>query len=323
MSDAINLWLTGNDETSLQTLAQDAVNGDTSAQLVLGQVDRDTLPGGFSDYLLSMTRAERAELLRAKNPDGTTDNWLLVMSDPDLAALGEALFWYKANLDPIDSALNLQMQSETAMAEFMLWHTINIGHFDLVQSMPSEDYGLSDAGFLVWLRGYFSDPNKAISISKFLADDHPQKVAGLLALKRLERVLSLSANFSVDVNEFVTVMLGKGKQLPPTSDLITLNSNLSEVARVDPRMAVVDRMCGACPESDVDYQCMIQTFEIIGGYETLMSVRSPAETAISTETYITSDRAVTALQDVVRGRAPSNPDLIRSSCLAGIISGAF
>jgi hypothetical protein len=322
ISDAVALWLSGDDRDGLPALAADAAQGDSTAQLILGQVDRDTIPGGFSEFLLSLGRKERAELLRAEAPNGGTDNWLLALTDEERSDLGLALFWYEANLDPIDAALDLQKVNEQSLAELVLWRTVNNGRLNLVQSMPAENFGLSEAAFLEWLRAYFADANKTINMSRFLADENTQKVAGLMALKRLERVLGLGGNFSVGLNEFIEVMRGNGDELAATADLVTLNATIQKVAEVDARIEVVDRMCSICPDSDQDYQCLIQTFEIIGGYGTLLALRTPAETAISSDVYLASDRAVTSLENLVRGLGPTDMTQVRSSCLASIMTDA-
>ena len=320
VSDAVALWLSGNDQDGLPALATDARQGDTTAQLILGQVDRDTIPGGYSDFLLSLGRDARAELLRATVGQGPTDNWLLSLSDESKRDLGLALFWYEANLDPIDAALDLQQVSEESLAELVLWRTVNNGKFNLVQAMPAENYGLSDAAFLAWMKDYFASENRTINMSRFVADQNSQKVAGLLALKRLERVLGLGGSFSVGLNEFIQVMRGNGDELAPTADLVTLNATIRQVAEVDPRIGVVDRMCSICPNSEEDYQCLIQTFEIIGGYDTLLAVRTPAEAAIASDVYLSSDRAVTSLTNLVKGVGPSDMSRVRSACLASILS---
>jgi hypothetical protein len=320
MSDAVALWLSGDDARGLPALAADARNGDVTAQLILGQVDRDTIPGGDSDFLLSLTRQERAELLRFELEDGSTLNWLLALEGTEYEALGDAIFWYKANLDPIDAALKLQFTNETSMAEWVLWRTLNNGNFDLVQSLPADNGGLGQSGFMAWISDYVASDNRTISMSRFLADERPEKVPGLLALKRLERVLGLGGNFSVGLNELITVIIGRGNQLPPTADLVTLDASLTRLAEVDPRVAVVNSMCAVCPEVTSDYQCKIETFQIIGGYQTLLGLRSPAEAAVPADVYLASDRAITALTDLVRGRAPRDISRVQSVCLQSLIS---
>ncbi|WP_322891060.1 hypothetical protein [Yoonia sp. 76] len=319
-SDAVNLWLSGDDANGLPALATDARNGDTAAQLILGQVDRDTIPGGYSDFLLGLTREERAQLLRFVNSDGSTVNWLLTLQGTENAALGDALFWYEANLDPIDSASDLQAVDEISKAEWILWRTLNNGFFNLIQALPTDNPELAQVGFMTWITGYFASENRTVSLSSFLADESPEKVPGLLALKRLERVLGLQGNFSVGLNELIEVIRGRGNRLPVTADLVTLDASLTRLGEVDPRVGVVNRMCDICPDSAADYQCKIQTFEIIGGYETLLAVRSPAEAAVSSDAYLASDRAVTSLVNLVRGRAPSDLTRVRSTCLQSLIT---
>ena len=172
------------------------------------------------------------------------------------------------------------------------------------------------------MRAYFAGENKTISMNRFIADQSADKVAGLLALNGLERVLGLDGSFSVGLNEFIAVVQGNGNKLGRTADLVTLNATLGRIAEVDPRIAIVDRMCSICPDSDQDYQCRIQTFEIIGGYEALLAVRTPAEATVPADVYLASDRAVTALTDLVRGRGSSDMSRVRSSCLISLLSEA-
>ena len=172
------------------------------------------------------------------------------------------------------------------------------------------------------MRAYFAGENKTISMNRFIADQSAEKVVWLLALNGLERVLGLDGSFSVGLNEFIAVVQGNGNKLGPTADLVTLNATLGRIAEVDPQIAIVDRMCSTCPDSDQDYQCRIQTFEIIGGYEALLAVRTPAEATVPADVYLASDRAVTALTDLVRGRGSSDMSRVRSSCLFNLLSEA-
>ena len=46
---AANGWLNGPEASNLEKLSGLANAGDTDAQILLGQIDRDTVPGGFSE----------------------------------------------------------------------------------------------------------------------------------------------------------------------------------------------------------------------------------------------------------------------------------
>ncbi len=319
VSAAIDAWLAGDEVNSLATLSDAAKAGDTDAQLLLGQIDRDTVPGGFSDYLVGLDDDQRAVLLRSAE-QGEDVNWLLVLSDPSLKALGEAVFGYKVGRDPIGNALALQQTGETVAAEFVLWNTVNNGRFDLVNSMPAENYGLSDAGFLKWIGAYVADPNKSLTISRIIRDESPAKVPGLLALKRLARVLSLNQYFADEVNDFLLVMLGRGYDLPEDANLIQITQNIREIAAVDDPLSIVTRFCDSCQDGEVDYNCIIQALEIVNGYKTLLSIRTPVENVIPADAYFAAERPVSTFEQLVKSRARYYPRTIRSQCLAEVLS---
>lgn len=314
-SIAKDSWLDGDEIASIQAMSKEANAGNTDAQLLLGQIDRDTVPGGFSDYLMDLGEKERSTLLRAPGDDATV-NWLLALSDPALKKLGEGIFGYRIGRKPISNALILQSTGEIAAAEFVLWSTINNGRFDLVNSMPSENFGLSDARFLKWLGTYLGGANKALTMNRFAKDADPSKVMGLLAVKRLERLLSLKQYFSDDMNQFITVILGNGSNLPENVNLVSLNANLSKIAEVDSQLSIVNRFCAKCSDGKVDYDCMIQAMEIVGGYKTLLAVRTPVENVIPVQDFIVSERPVAIFSQLIKTRSKYYSRPIRSSCIA-------
>lgn len=318
-SAAAKNWLDGDEIASIKTLSAEANAGNTDAQLLLGQIDRDTVPGGFSDFLEQLSKKQRRVLLRAPGEDASI-NWLLALSDPALEKLGSGIFGYKLGREPIANALVLQSTGEFAAADFVLWSTINDGRFDLVNSMPSENYGLSNSAFLKWLGTYLGGENKAMTMNRFVNDTDPSKIMGLLAVKRLERLLSLKQYFSDDVNQFITVITGKGSSLPENTDLISLNANLSKIADVDTQLGIVRQFCTKCSGGEVDYDCMIQALEIVGGYKTLLAVRTPVENVIPVQDFITSKRPVAIFSQLVKSRSRFYPRPIRSACIAKHLS---
>lgn len=314
-STASKNWLDGDEIASIKTLSVEANAGNTDAQLLLGQIDRDTVPGGFSDFLDGLSKKERRTLLRSPGQEASV-NWLLTLSDPALEKLGAGIFNYKLGRKPISNALVLQSTGEFAAADYVLWTTINDGRFDLVNSMPSENHGLSNSAFLKWLGTYLGGENKAMTMNRFVNDTDPSKIMGLLAVKRLERLLSLKQYFSDDMNEFVTVITGKGSNLPENVDLVSLNANLSKIAEVDTQLDIVQRFCTKCSDGEIDYDCMVQAMEIVGGYKTLLAVRTPVENVIPVQDFITSERPVAIFSQLVKSRSRFYPRPIRSSCIA-------
>ncbi len=317
---AVDSWLNGPEAASLETLSDLARGGNTDAQLLLGQIDRDVVPGGYSDFVAGLDDMERDLLLRSGDP-GESANWLLSLTDPELAALGEAIFSYRVGRDPIGNALALQKYGEPAAAENVVWNTLNNGRFDLVNSIPAENYGLSDAGFLQWIKDYMASPNKALTMNRLLDDPSPQKVMGLLAVKRLARVLNLNKYFSDEINQFISIILGKGYDLPEDSNLVELSADIEKIAEVDGPLSIVERACKRWETNHIDYDCVIQSLEIVGGYKTLLAIRTPAENVISAEDFLASERAVDIFENLVKSRARYYKRPIRSTTLQQVLSG--
>ncbi|WP_298935182.1 hypothetical protein [uncultured Ruegeria sp.] len=311
---AVESWLNGSEAEGLQGLSEAASQGNSSAQMILGQIDRDTVPGGFSDYLID--HPGRDQLLRAPDPDKGTVNWLLALSDPALKANGEAVFGYRVGRQPISNAIALQSHGEVEGAEYVLWNTLNNGRFDLINSMPAENYGLSEAGFLKWIEAYMARENKAITMRAFVEEANPKRVSGLLGLKRLARLLNLNQHFSDEANQFTTVMLGRGSDLPESVNLVRLNENISRISETDSYLNIVKRYCESCEGDTVDYDCVVQALEIAGGYKTLMSIRTPVETSIDQATFMNSKRPVEIFSQLVNNMRRYYSRDIRSSCIA-------
>ncbi len=318
-SAAADEWLNGPEISSLEAMRVLAKAGDVSAQLLLGQIDRDTPPGGFSTYLANLDPAERSELLRSDVDQGTK-NWLLNLTDPDFEQMGKAIFGYRLSRDRMGDAVAIQKQNEFAAAEYIVWETMMGGRFDMVNAMPVDNGGLSNAGFLQWISAYVSGSNKALTMNRLLKDTSSDKIAGLLTVKRLSRVLGFNRHFSDEINQFITILKGQGYDLPEDSNLVKLNADFSEIAEIDLALSLVTRSCDKCAGDSIDYECVIQSLEIVGGYNTLMTIRTPVENAISAEAFLKSDRALAIFENILNSRSNYYPRPIRSTCVADFLA---
>lgn len=317
--DAMNGWLNGPEASNLRALSELAAGGNTDAQMLLGQIDRDTPPGGYSDYLADMEHDKREALLRSGSV-GNSTNWLLALSDPSLTSFGETVFGYRVSRDVVGNAVAMQKHEEVAAAEFILWDTLIGGRFDLVNAMSAENYGLSDAGFLQWITDYMGGENKAITMNRLLEDTSPSMISGLLSIKRLARILSLERNFSDKADQFITIMNGKGYDLPDDANLVNLNADIARIAETNPPLNLVVRACAKCTQETVDYNCIVQSMEIIGGYKELLLVRTPVEKVIPATSFIESERALTIFENMLRSRSDYHKRPIRSSCIADFLA---
>lgn len=318
--EAAASWLENNEEESLTALSTLAKSGDIHAQIMLGQIDRDTVPGGASDFILGLNRQERHDLLRNPKQTGKTANWLLSLSDDSLAGYGKTMFEYRLGLDPVSSMTALEENGETAAAQFLVWHTMDQGRFDLANEIPPSASGLVETGTMNWLRTFMANENKLMNSTLFLNDTSKDKVPGLLSLDKLSWVLGLRDSISVEIHDLILVIRGQPGRVSEDANPLLLNSNLKEVAKVDPALGLLNRVCSVCPEAEADTYCLSQSLEMLGGYRTLASLRSPAEKVISMDEFYASERSVSTLQNVLKNRSGGYDQEIRSTCLKSLIS---
>ncbi len=315
-NDAVNLWLSGDDAAALPALAEEAASGDEDAQLLLGQIDRDTVAGGYSRYVLSLSPLERNRLLRANIEDGTR-NWLLEQESRDLGPLSEALFNYRVTRDSIPMAVELQKEGETASAEYLLWTVLDNGRFDLLNTVPADNHGLLDMEALAWVRAYQERDDKRLTLAGLAEDPAPGMIPGLLLLKRLSPLLGLEDEIGAEVVDAIDVLNGRALSRN-RAGLYDLNAWLDAVAPSDPHLATLQRYCESCDEAGDGTICMSDALAVVSGYRTLMTVRSPIERVVPTEAYFASERPVALLQDLVRNRTPYYAGNVNSACVVAL-----
>lgn len=318
---AAEAWLNSDEQSSLATLSELARSGDVHAQVLLGQIDRDTVAGGSSDYILGLTRQQRRELLRNPKGVGKSRNWLLSLSDDSLDDLGEALFKYRAQLDPIAALVDLNKTGEQDAAQFLVWTTMDEGRFDRANTIPTDQSNLFENGTIHWLRGFMGSENKLMNSSRFLADTSPDKVRGLLALDKLSWVLGLRNSLSTEVRDLILVIRGQPGRVSEDANPLALNAMLKEVATYDRSLGLLNRVCSACPEAEGDPYCMSQSLDIFGGYRRLSLVRTPAEVAVSSEDFFASERSAQIVRNVLQHSSARYAPKIESVCLQSIIAG--
>lgn len=317
LQSSVQVWLSG--DGGLDRLSALARNGDTDAQLLLGQIDRDTIPGGYSPETFALSLQDRNALLRSTT-SSTSKNWLLDLSDQSMAEFGQVLFDYRTSRNLVGSAVEMQRVQERAAAQYLLWLTFDIGKFDQVNTMATENYGLSDADFMNWLRAYLSSENKTLTINRFVADQTSGKVMGLLSIDRLAGVLNLRQYFSVELEQLISILRGRGDSLPDNANLVALTLSLQQLGQSDPALGIVAKTCAQCTDEQPDYDCIIQSLEMVGGYSSLLAIRTPVERVIPADTFLAANRPVVTFTNLVRSYSGFYPQPIRSSCIASIIS---
>lgn len=316
----IEAWLDGDDAQSLAALADLADEGDFTAQVFLGQLDRDIVPGGASSYLMSVDEETRDGLLRRSLDDRRTENWLLALSDADKQSFGLLLFGYRVGNSPIKKAVALRENGEISAADYLLWATLMDGSFQALEAIPDRNFGLADNNMIVWLKEALADQDRVLNPTTLLANENPEQLAGLLVLDRMSSLLRVSAGQTRTVDQLITILKGRGSDLPDTTDPVVLDNLLNDLAQKDPRLSLLADLCANCEDEVIDLDCIREALEVIGGYRTLMKLRTPSDNVIPAAVFYSSDRASITLTDLLHAQLVSTRYEPQSTCLRGIKS---
>lgn len=314
IDDAVAQWLEGDDENSLASLSRLAGAGDISARLLLGQIDRDIVEGGASDYVQNLKKVSRDQLLRKVLPDGGSVNWLRSLDEPAYTETGDILFHYRILSSSADAAGRLFDVDEFDAAEYMIWATMNTGRFDKIGDLGNANPDAVQGPLLEWLQAWL-ESDGIVSMAQMERDETQVKIAGLLLLDRIQGILSTSYVITDEIDGLISVLKGRIDSTDEGGDSLVLRQNLIDISQSDPYLRNLTDLCSRCEGDRVDPECITEALRIIGGYRTLMRVRSPVQTVIPSEEFEVSPKASMILQQLIVSRSEAYAPALRSQCV--------
>lgn len=304
LDDAVALWLTGDDETSLPALAALAQDGNAQARVLLARIETTDL--GVSPFRQSLTAEQRRKLFRyAPEAARFPRSWLLIeaMEGNELAAL------LSASRRPI---IDLQMHAA-------LWEA-------------GEHQATRYSTRLIALRGSASAREAISSKGMILPELEPfwsevtVNAPGARGTAILARMTG-KTDFDLDDPDTVEMMRALSMGLGPDG----LNPDNQWQAQVsdwllsdDPLRPIADLCRQSCPAQAG--QCALTLLVLSGGYAEATEIDSPYETLISQDRFLSSSRArLMALRRAAFARSAGRPysrDNIAelSSCTADLIA---
>lgn len=320
---AIEAWLADDDATALPLLSKAAKAGDPEARALLARSEAVTPPGGSSAFYKSLSRAGRAELLRA--PGGLSGtNWMRVLArkgNPIAIALLAAKL-YSADADVVTV---LYQAGEHAAAYYLVWEILNRGRWDRIQHLPP-DSGIFDLlDYLAWVRAYLPRARALRSDNWAIWDRTPAegRAGGLMLLSDLTNLLDRDQKLTDFLRDVAAAYRGNLGPLEGRRQLDAFASRLEADAAEDPNLSTLHRLCSDLCPSEVG-QCMLAGMTVIGGYEGLIRQHTPYEGLIPEARFRESKRARnTLLRRITTFGAPryNHEALERSACLAHAVEG--
>lgn len=327
LAEAVALWLADDDAGALPLLSELATDGDAAAQMLLSQIERETPPGGETDFVLSLDRAGRKALFRA--PGGLSGApWVgkrAEAGDPVAAALIAS----KLPSATIETAHALYAAGEREQAKRLTWEIVDRGRFDAVLAMAEDAPLFAALDYVVWMRGWFAGGALSTEQRKWISVSEPEgRAAGLMLASMIAPVLSPQLAPQRPVANVVRALRGDATEIAGEGpEAVKYMAKMyRRLALRDPDLRVARRLCeDLCP--DQPGVCMMSTVALIGGYDRLMNQDTPFEAVIPQADYLESPRAVNTLLRRLRSEAASVASAASgsgygaSACLAAEVAG--
>lgn len=286
---AVDLWLEGNDETSLPILAELAIDGHVNARIFLPQIERSS--SLTSDYVTSLTRKDRNALFRA--PSGLSGTSWLKVESPNSELAAALYIAGKGNVataaERLDSAIYLLENGERMRGISTFATMIRANEFRFLhdqENLPTEFTMVIDA-----MNEMF-----ALNPSSAQYDDNMRALETSVRARFGSNWELISLFFYDDLdipqNEFNNLRRGTVLDRHVSSNIVSSESQQTYENWLlqSPEFGTVNQVCAhACPEETG--ACARVLYWMLRGDNNL-TLTSPAETFVSLHRYQNSERAV-------------------------------
>lgn len=297
---ALKAWLDDDDPVALPMLSRLANEGHIPAQIFLGRIANRVA----SEYVEGLSREDRNRLLRASGGLSGT-SWLSVASDGG-STLARAFLASQFPPYTIDDVRSLLDHAETAEATDFLLRSVNSGPINDIEELLEDDRISDWSIYSVWLSvvNYkMKDQNNIIDQEK---------------LKRLTQYLSRTDSGGILVGSAFFAKFGY--HFPKTEfpehlkiaasrlsgdTKILLKSSKDKI--IDPGNDVslpfqsLKSYCSIYCHDEVP-KCMYDAVVLVGGYNALWKLMSPAESIISTSRYHESRRVAADVARTIQSK---------------------
>jgi hypothetical protein len=280
---AVSDWLAGDDAAAIPALSRLAASGNAASQILLALID--TTPAYQGDWLITLPRAQRMELLRAPKtkPDAMSGpNWMAVAATSEPLAQAWLQLWDgDATTDVVATFARLGETRSAYFAARQLFSREKRGFGALVESGTLPE-GLMPLAIRDWQQ---SAPDRAAAARAALEAGNPAR-----------RVL--------------------GDAAPQPEDLLAWARTDSVAA---PFLVTLETLCPA-PQGD-PVNDLAAYLPQAGGFWALAWLGPPAEALIDPQRYAQSPRAAEVARNLLRqGNLTDPAALAASPCIAALVA---
>lgn len=280
---AVEIWLADDDSASLPMLADLAGNGNTAAQILLGQIElHEVTP---SRWVSSLTRPERRALFRA--PGGIFgQSWLTVAATH--SELARALFAARDSERMGEVIPDLAALGEIRAMAPAISHLVNHAKWERLVELERQGMLPSTHRYAAWYAALFVDGEDAERLRQqaaeavALRDLQGLRFAAWVPDRLVVRDQSTTETFLQLIR---CIALGERCELVPES-IEGLGDGLLRAEETQQLAQVCRSLCPA--EAS---QCAAAAWQLLHGYDSYLELGSPAATLIPVNRYERSNRA--------------------------------
>lgn len=313
---AMDAWLADDDASALPAISALAASGDAQAGLLLGEIDRATNAEIQSDWLASLSGADRAALFQ---PGGAQMTEALAASGDTLAAM--MLAASNPAAASVEVAHTLLAFGEKERARLLAWRMLEAGKLAEVVTVPKEEPLFREMDWLWWMQGWIAGGSQSGQPEQWvLVSEAKGRAAGVILANWSAQFIAAKTPLTPTLKRVAAALQGRANGFADAAEREYAEKFVSGLARRDPAMRPLGAICAQHCGQEIG-ACMLEGLRLIGGYGELMPLDTPYEGLIGQTPYSISKKAENNLRRLIRARRGAAKGEPLNQCLGQSVGG--
>ena len=313
---AIDAWLADDDASALPAISALAASGDAQASLLLGEIDRATSSEVQSEWLASLSGADRTALFQ---PGGAQMTEALAASGDTLAEM--MLAASNPSAVSVEVAHTLLAFGEKERARLLAWRMLEAGKLAVVVTVPKEEPLFREMDWLWWMQGWIAGGSQSGQPEQWvLVSEAKGRAAGVILANWSAQFIAAKTPLTPMLKRVAAALQGRTNGFADAAEREYTEKFVASLARRDPAMRPLGAICKQHCGEEIG-ACMLEGLRLIGGYGELMPLDTPYEGLIGQTPYSISKKAENNLRRLIRARGGAAKGEPLNQCLGQSVGG--